>query len=48
MGSIEVEAFTPNSKNDAIAKSSNRVRIKVTILPPLASGNPVPSQPSSR
>lgn len=48
MGSIEVEAFTPNSKNDAVAKSSDRLRIKVTILPPLASGNPVPSQPSSR
>jgi len=44
MGSIEVEAFTPNSKNDAIAKSSDKLRIKVTILPPL----PVPSQPSGR
>ena len=48
MGSIEVEAFTPNSKNDAVAKSSDKLRIKVTILPPLASGNPVPSQPSNR
>ncbi len=44
MGSIEVEAFTPNSKNDAIAKSSDKLRIKVTILHPL----PVPSQPSGR
>jgi Putative zinc-finger/Predicted integral membrane protein (DUF2275) len=48
LGNIEAESFTPDPKNDAIAKSSNRVRIKVTILPPLASGNPVPSQPSSR
>jgi hypothetical protein len=43
MGSIEVEAFTPDPKNDAVAKSSDRVRIKVTILPPLPSGNPLPS-----
>jgi hypothetical protein len=48
LGNIEAESFTPDPKNDAIAKSSDRVRIKVTILPPLASGNPVPSQPSSR
>ena len=40
MGSIEVESFTPDPKNDAVAKSSDRLRIKVTILPPLASGNP--------
>jgi hypothetical protein len=48
MGSIEVEPFTPNSKNDFVAKSSDRLRIKVTILPPLSPGNPVPSQPSGR
>jgi hypothetical protein len=48
LGNIEAESFTPDSKNDAIAKSSDRLRIKVTILPPLPSGNPVPSQPSSR
>jgi len=48
MGSIEEEAFTPDSKNDVVAKSSDQPRIKITILPPLASGNPVPSQPSSR
>jgi hypothetical protein len=48
MGNIEVEAFTPNSKNDAVAKSSDRLRIKVTILPPLVFGKPVPSEPSSR
>jgi hypothetical protein len=48
LGNIEAESFTPDPKNDAIAKSSNRLRIKVKILPPLASGNPVPSQPSSR
>jgi Predicted integral membrane protein (DUF2275)/Putative zinc-finger len=45
---IEIESSTPELKNDAIAKSSERLRIKVTILPPLSSGNPTPSQPSSR
>ena len=48
LGNIEVESFTPDRNNDAIAKSSDQLRIKVTILPPLPSGNPVPSQPSSR
>jgi hypothetical protein len=43
LGTIEVESSTPGPKNDAVAKSSNQLRIKVTILPPLASGNPVPS-----
>ena len=43
---IEIESSTPELKNDAIAKSSDRLRIKVTILPPLSSGNPTPpSQP---
>jgi hypothetical protein len=45
LGSIEVEVFTANPQDNAVAKSSDRLRIKVTILPPLASGNPVPSQP---
>jgi hypothetical protein len=44
---IEIESSTPELKNDAIAKSSERLRIKVTILPPLSSGNPTPSQPSN-
>ncbi len=48
MGSIEVETFTADPQNSAGAKSSDQLRIKVTILPPLTSGNPVPSQPSSR
>jgi hypothetical protein len=48
MGSIEAESSTPDRKNDAAAKSSDRLQIKVTFLPSLASGNPVPSQPSSR
>jgi hypothetical protein len=48
LGTIEVESSTPEPKNDAVAKSSNQLRIKVTILPPLASGDPVSSQPSSR
>jgi hypothetical protein len=46
LGNIEVESSTPNLKNNAIAKSSDRLRIKVTILPPPSSGNP--SQPSTR
>jgi hypothetical protein len=48
LGGIEVESSAPEIKNDAIAKSSDRLRIKVTILPPPSSGNPVPSAPSSR
>ena len=48
LGNIEVESSTPDRNNDAIAKSWDQLRIKVTILPPLPSGNPVPSQPSSR
>ena len=48
MGSIEVETFTADPQNSAGAKSSDQLRIKVTILPPLTSGNPVPSRPSSR
>ena len=48
MGSIEVETFTADPQNSAGAKSSDQLRIKVTILPPQTSGNPVPSQPSSR
>jgi hypothetical protein len=48
LGAIEAESSIADRNNDALAKSSNQLRIKVTILPPLASGNPVPSQPSSR
>src|SRR4029453_17145001 len=48
LGNIEVESSTPDRNNDPIAKSWDQLRIKVTILPPLPSGNPVPSQPSSR
>jgi len=48
IGNIEAEFSTPVHKNDVVAKSSDQLRIKITILPPLASGNPVPSQPSSR
>jgi hypothetical protein len=42
LGNIEVESSTLDLKNDAIAKSSDRLRIKVTILPPLSSRNPTP------
>jgi hypothetical protein len=48
LGTIEMESSKPALKNDAIAKSSDRVRIKLTILPPLPSENVTPSQPSSR
>lgn len=48
LGNIEVESSTPDRNNDVIAKSSDQLRIKVTILPALPSGNPAPSQPSSR
>jgi hypothetical protein len=48
LGNIELESFTPDPKIDSIAKSSDRLRIEVMILPPLASGNSEPPQPSSR
>ena len=44
LGNIEAESATLDHKNDAVAKSSDQLRIRVTILPPL----PVPSQPSGR
>jgi hypothetical protein len=48
LGNIEVESSTPERKNDAAAKSTDQLRIKLTILPPLSSMNPLPSQPASR
>ena len=48
IGNIDAEFSTPVHKNDAVAKSSDQLRIKITILPPLASENPLPSQPSVR
>jgi Predicted integral membrane protein (DUF2275)/Putative zinc-finger len=48
LGNIEMELALPVIKNDAISKSSDQLRIKITILPPSLSGNTVPSQPSSR
>ncbi|HEY6366646.1 MAG TPA: DUF2275 domain-containing protein [Candidatus Binatia bacterium] len=47
LGNIELESSKPELKKDAI-DTSDRLRIKVTILPPPSSGNPTPSQPSSR
>ena len=47
LGNIEAESST-SEQSDAAAKSSGRVRVKVTILPPLSSEKPAPSQPSSR
>ena len=48
LGTLEMESSTSEQKDRAIGKSSDRLRIKVTILPPIASQNPAPSQPSSR
>src|SRR5262245_22943412 len=48
LGNIEVESSTSDRKNDAVAKSSDQLRIKLTILPPLSSMHPLPSQPASR
>lgn len=48
LGTIEMESSMSQLKNDAVSQSSDRIRIKVTILPPLASQTPAPSQPSSR
>jgi Predicted integral membrane protein (DUF2275) len=48
LGNIEVESSTPELKSDAIAKSSDRLRIKVTILPPPSSAKLSPSEPSRR
>jgi hypothetical protein len=44
---IEAENPSRNS-NDNISNSSDRLRIKLTILPAPASMNPLPSQPASR
>ncbi len=44
LGTIEMEYSAPELKNDAISKSSDRLRIKVTLLPPLAPQNPTPAQ----
>jgi Putative zinc-finger/Predicted integral membrane protein (DUF2275) len=48
LGNIEVESSASVRKNNAVAKSSDQLRIKLTILPPLSSMNPLPSQPASR
>jgi hypothetical protein len=44
LGTIESELSTPPAENDAVSKSSEKLRIKVTILPTL----PGPESPSSR
>jgi hypothetical protein len=48
LGNIEVESSMSELKSDATGKSSDRLRIKVTILPPSSSGKPPPSEPSGR
>jgi hypothetical protein len=48
LGTLEMESSTSELKDGAVGKSSYRLRIKVTILPPIASQSPAPSQPSSR
>jgi PHD/YefM family antitoxin component YafN of YafNO toxin-antitoxin module len=47
LGNIERESSTSERKNEAAANSSDQLRIKLTILPPLSS-MPLPSQPASR
>jgi Predicted integral membrane protein (DUF2275)/Putative zinc-finger len=47
VGSIETELSRP-AKSDAVSKSSDQLRIKITIFPPPVSGNPASSQPSGR
>lgn len=47
LGNIDRES-TPERKNEAAAKSSDQLLIKLTILPPLSSMNPLTSQPVSR
>jgi hypothetical protein len=42
LGNIQAESSAPDRKDDAAAKSSDRLRIKVILFPPL------PSQPSNR
>jgi hypothetical protein len=42
LGNIQAESSPPERKNNAAAKSSDRLRIKVILLPPL------PSEPSNR
>jgi hypothetical protein len=46
LGNIESELSARAYKNDA--KSSDQLRIKITILPPLSSADALPTQPSSR
>ena len=46
LGNIESESPPPAYNNDA--KSSDQLRIKITILPPLPSADALPTQPSSR
>jgi hypothetical protein len=48
MGNIEIEAPTVPRKNDTISKSSDQLRMKVTILPSLPAGSPLPSKPLNR
>jgi oxalate decarboxylase/phosphoglucose isomerase-like protein (cupin superfamily) len=48
LGNIEVESSLSELKSDATEKSSDRLRIKVTILPPSSSGKPLPSEPPGR
>jgi hypothetical protein len=48
LGNIEAESSPTESKNEAVAQSSDQLRIKVTMLPPPSSANPPSPQPSSR
>ena len=48
LGNIEAKSSPTESKNEAVAQSSDQLRIKVTMLPPPSSANPPSPQPSSR
>ena len=48
LGNIEMESPILANKNDTVSKSSDRIRIRVTIFPPLPSASTLPSQPSTR
>ena len=48
LGNLEAESSTPKGKQDTLGKTPDRLQIKVTLVPPLLSGNLPPAEPSSR
>ena len=47
LGKIESDTPAPANQTDPLSKSSGRLRIRITILPPLPSADSLPTQPSS-